>query len=62
MRRIQDINQLVVETFQDRASKVCVWIDDERDRAKIRSPLGAGRHRGGAIALPDPGTSFHDRG
>ena len=31
MLRIQDINQLVVETFQDRASKVCVWIDNEGD-------------------------------
>src|SRR6478672_3987073 len=32
-RRIQDIDQLVVETFQDRASQVLVWIDDKRDGA-----------------------------
>src|SRR4029077_8890001 len=29
--RIQDINTFVVETFQDRATQVCVWIDNERD-------------------------------
>src|SRR5207245_2763723 len=48
--RIEDIYQLVVETFQDRTSKVCVRIDNERDPAKIRSAIGrgwsSGRRRG----------------
>src|SRR4029077_20790181 len=39
-RRIQDINTFVVEAFQDRATQVCVWIDNERDR-----PNKAGRGR-----------------
>src|SRR5438309_1631241 len=45
-RRIQDIDYLVVETFQNRPSKVGVWIDNERGRAKIRSTIGGGRGSG----------------
>src|SRR4029077_15445996 len=44
--RVQDVNYLVVETFQDRPSKVGVWIDNERGRAKIRSTIGGGASSG----------------
>ena len=42
-RRIQDIDRLVVETFEDCARKILVRIEDQSNRAQIRPTVRSRR-------------------